>query len=157
MPYFDVFYVRSERGLLISVMVIMFDRDSKTVVYLHGNGGHKMEALQLGCGKVNIVAFDFCGCGKSQGEYVTYGENEARDVAAVVGEVRRKFNVGKVVVWGRSMGASIGIMYASLYPKDVSSLILDTPFRWLKEVVRNIGEHNNSMPNFLISIGMSMV
>ena len=55
------------------------------------------------------------------------------------------------------MGASIGIMYASMFPKDVTCLVLDTPFRWLKDVVRNIGEHNNSMPGFMISIGMNLV
>lgn len=55
------------------------------------------------------------------------------------------------------MGASLGIMYASLYPKDVYCLILDTPFRWLKEVVRNVAEHNNSIPSFLVSFGLSMV
>jgi hypothetical protein len=32
------------------------------------------------------------------------------------------------------MGASIGIMYASLFPREVTHLILDTPFRWLKDV-----------------------
>jgi len=55
------------------------------------------------------------------------------------------------------MGASIGIMYCSLFPRNVSSLILDTPFRWLKEVVRNVAEHGNSVPGFMISLGLSMV
>jgi pimeloyl-ACP methyl ester carboxylesterase len=59
-------------------------------------------------------------------------------VSAVVNEIKRRYGVQRIAVWGRSMGASIGIMYASLYPRDVSCLILDTPFRWLKEVVRNI-------------------
>lgn len=62
-----------------------------------------------------------------------------------------------MAIWGRSMGASIGIMYASLFPKEVFCLILDTPFRWLKEVVRNIAEHNNSVPKFILSFGMGMV
>ena len=121
-------------------MAVLFDvQNLPTVVYLHGNGGHKMEALQLAnANKVNIVTFDFQACGKSQGQYLQYGEQEARDVAAVVAEARRKYGIGKVAVWGRSMGASIGIMYASLYPKDVNCLILDTPFRWLKQVIRNI-------------------
>ena len=76
-----------------------------------------MEALQLGLGTVNIIALDFSGCGKSQGQYITYGEQQAKDVATVVSEARKKYRFGKVVVWGRSMGASIGILYASLFPK----------------------------------------
>jgi pimeloyl-ACP methyl ester carboxylesterase len=60
------------------------------------------------------------------------------DVAAVVQEIKRRYGIRKVIIWGRSMGASIGIMYCSLFPREVSCLILDTPFRWLKEVVRNV-------------------
>jgi pimeloyl-ACP methyl ester carboxylesterase len=36
------------------------------------------------------------------------------------------------------MGASLAIMYAARYPKSIVSLILDTPFRNLKKVVRNV-------------------
>jgi pimeloyl-ACP methyl ester carboxylesterase len=116
-------------------MAIMWDVETlPTVLYLHGNGGHKMEGLQLADGRVNLVALDFGACGKSQGEYLTYGEREAKDVAAVVTEIKIRYGVRKVSLWGRSMGASIGMMYASLFPRDVSCLILDTPFRWLKEV-----------------------
>lgn len=93
-----------------------------------------MEALQVTDSKINLVSLDFAACGKSQGDFLTYGEAEARDVAAVVEELKRRYSIRKINVWGRSMGASIGIMYASLYPKDVERLILDTPFRWLKEV-----------------------
>ena len=118
MPHYDLFQVRNQHGIMLSVLVIVFDREAfPTVVYLHGNGGHKMEALQLATGRVNIVAFDFAACGKSQGDYLTYGEQEARDVSVVVTEARKRYSLGKVVIWGRSMGASIGIMYASMFPK----------------------------------------
>lgn len=40
-----------------------------TVIYLHGNGGSKLEALAfvplIPKFKINIVAFDFLGCGCS--------------------------------------------------------------------------------------------
>ena len=148
----------NDKGRALSVLTILYDRvNLPTIVYLHGNGGHKMEAMQLANGRANIVTFDFGGCGRSEGEFLTYGEQEARDVAAVVGEVKRRYGVAKVAVWGRSMGSSIAIMYASLFPREVSCLILDTPFRWLKEVVRNIAQHNNSMPGFLVSMGLNMV
>jgi pimeloyl-ACP methyl ester carboxylesterase len=37
-----------------------------------------------------------------------------------------------------SMGASLAIMYTAKYPSQISSLILDTPFRLLKKVVLNV-------------------
>lgn len=43
-------------------------------MYLHGNGGHKMEAVQLLNPSFNLIAFDFAACGKSEGQYLTYGE-----------------------------------------------------------------------------------
>lgn len=56
-------------------MSINFDTQNlPTVLYLHGNGGHKMEALQFANPRFNLVAFDFGACGKSEGEYLTYGE-----------------------------------------------------------------------------------
>lgn len=47
-----------------------------TVLYLHGNGGNKLEVLSLlkHSFDVNFCAFDFSGCGQSDGEFVTYGE-----------------------------------------------------------------------------------
>lgn len=44
-----------------------------TVLYLHGNGGHKMEAAQLISPNINLIAFDFAACGKSEGQFLTYG------------------------------------------------------------------------------------
>ena len=63
--------------------MIIFAKDFKTlptVLYLHGNGGHKLESLQLVDAPVNLVAFDFAACGKSQGNTLTYGDQEVADV-----------------------------------------------------------------------------
>lgn len=134
-PPYEIFFIPNGNGINLSVLAIMVDRNNlPTVLYLHGNGGHKMEALQLADHRINLVSFDFSACGKSEGDYVTYGEREAKDVAAVVDELKKRYGIKKIIIWGRSMGASIGIMYASLFPREVSCLVLDSPFRWLKEV-----------------------
>jgi pimeloyl-ACP methyl ester carboxylesterase len=91
-----------------------------------------MEAAQLITPNINLIAFDFAACGKSEGLYLNYGEKEARDIDCVLQYVKNRFKVKKIVLWGRSMGASLAVMYASLHPKQVSCLILDTPFRRLK-------------------------
>ena len=66
---------------------------------------------------------------------MTYGEKEARDIGSVVDYVRDRFKVKKVALWGRSMGASLAMMYTSLHPRHIFCLILDTPFRRLREVL----------------------
>jgi pimeloyl-ACP methyl ester carboxylesterase len=61
---------------------------SETILYLHGNGGSKYEALPLvdliPKFNVNIVAFDFLGCGSSDSAYLTYGVKESEDVKLIV-------------------------------------------------------------------------
>jgi hypothetical protein len=46
-------------------------------MYLHGNGGSKLELLPIIRADTqkatNFCSFDFSGCGKSGGEYITYG------------------------------------------------------------------------------------
>ena len=42
-PFYEVFGVENGKGIVLSVMAVLFDREElPTVVYLHGNGGHKM-------------------------------------------------------------------------------------------------------------------
>ncbi len=54
------------------------------VIYMHGNAGCRLEAesyapmlLPLG---INLFSFDFSGCGKSEGEWVTLGWKERKDL-----------------------------------------------------------------------------
>lgn len=76
-----------------------------TVLYLHGNGGNKLELLNIvkhACeANINFCAFDFSGCGKSEGEFITYGEPEVQDIASVIRFLRDHFGVTNVSIWGR--------------------------------------------------------
>jgi alpha/beta superfamily hydrolase len=40
-----------------------------------------------------MVAFDFSGCGKSEGEYVSLGVHEVADLFAVLIEIKKLFNI----------------------------------------------------------------
>lgn len=89
------------------------------VMYLHGNSSSRIEAVKtnvlaaaLAGGAQGVAAFDFGGCGLSEGEYVSLGLLEAEDCAAVMGELRRRHGVGPVVLWGRSMGAVTALLYS---------------------------------------------
>lgn len=90
------------------------------VVYLHGNSSSRVEAVKtqvlkaaLAGGAGGVAAFDFSGCGLSEGEFLSLGFFEAQDCAAVVDELRRRFGVGPAVLWGRSMGAVSALVYAA--------------------------------------------
>jgi pimeloyl-ACP methyl ester carboxylesterase len=84
---------------------------------------------------VNLVAFDFLGCGNSDADNLTYGINEVFDIRDMLEETRSHIKVGRVTLWGRSMGALCAIMFADMYSYEVSALILDSPFRQLSTVI----------------------
>ena len=116
-PY-ETFQVPNKKGEKLSVIVFPRDFDTlPTVLYLHGNGGHKLEALHLAGSPINLIAFDFSACGKSEGEMLTYGENEVSDIEFVIKFVKERYRQPdlKLAIWGRSMGASIALMYTSLH------------------------------------------
>ena len=54
------------------------------VIYLHGNGGNKIEGLDYSqeflLHGINFCCFDFAGCGNSDGKWVTHGYNEKEDL-----------------------------------------------------------------------------
>ncbi len=44
--------------------------------------------------------------------------------------------VNKIILWGRSMGACTALMYANRNPSTVSGLILGSPFKDLKKLIK---------------------
>lgn len=125
-----------------------------TIIYLHGNGGSKLEALALTPlipkFKINVVGFDFLGCGCSDSETLTYGINEVFDIRDVLQEVRKHTPVERVTLWGRSMGALCAIMFAEMYSYEVNGLVLDSPFRSLSTVIDRIAVQSVALPEFIL-------
>lgn len=67
------------------------------VVYLHGNSSSRCEAaveskifLPM---NVTMFAFDFAGCGKSEGDYISLGWYEREDVECVIKFLRDSVRV----------------------------------------------------------------
>jgi len=58
------------------------ERDTNPIViYAHGNSSSRCEAIQhlkeLLRLQISVFAFDFAGCGKSDGEYISLGYYES--------------------------------------------------------------------------------
>lgn len=115
---------------------------------MHGNAGCKLEGesyahliLPLG---INLFSFDFSGCGNSEGEYVTLGGAKERgDLSTVVRYLRGLGTVGKIGLWGRSMGAATAIMYL---PEDqhldspISAGVFDSSFTSVSDIIDHIAK-----------------
>lgn len=96
------------------------------VVYCHSQSGCRIEGafLQEFCieNGLGLCLFDFAGCGKSQGEYVTLGWQEMDDVGQLVDLLTTTYQATQIILWGRSMGAVSSIMYAERNSMFLSSM-----------------------------------
>lgn len=132
------------------------------VIYCHGNSGSRydaMEAVFLLSMGFSLFTFDFCGCGMSEGKYVSLGVFEQQDLAAVVDylKLQKKF-VSTIAIWGRSMGAVTAIMYASKDP-TISCLVCDSAFSSLTVLIRDLvaAKVSRHVPSFIINAAMGAI
>ena len=136
-----------------------FDEERETtllpcVIYLHGNSSSRCEAFSevrfLLPKNITLFSFDFCGCGKSEGEYISLGYYEQEDVDCVVEYLKKSNKVSNIGLWGRSMGAVTAIMYASKKPEEISVMVLDSGFYSLKTLINELVETKVNLPQFVI-------
>ena len=131
------------------------------VIYLHGNSSSRTEIFPelyyLLSSDITVFAFDFSGCGKSEGEYISLGYYERDDVECVVNYLRSTNKVTTIGLWGRSMGAVTAIMYGDRDP-SIAGLVLDSPFCSLKTLTEELAkEKAASIPNFILNKGVKMI
>ena len=101
------------------------------VVFLHGNAGSRIDVLPyvhgILSGGMSLFAFDFAGCGKSDGLYITLGFFERDDVRCVSRYLKRSKSCSNLAIWGHSMGAATAQMYATMDP-FVKCCVIDSPY-----------------------------
>jgi len=122
------------------------------IIYMHGNSSNQIEgrfavSLFLPIG-INVFCFDFSGCGCSEGKYVSLGHFETIDSESVISILHNDFFCDKIALWGRSMGAVTALSLACKR-KDISSIVLDSPFCSLRELCSIIAKDYN-IPGFLL-------
>lgn len=125
------------------------------VIYLHTRGGNRLEGLfltQILLPKMGLVLFDFIGSGFSEGEYITLGCKESRDIGTVIDYIRANYKIKRVLLWGRSMGAVAAILYTANNNDKVSGLLLDSPFSNFRRMIYDIVTTRKNVPTCLIDI-----
>ena len=79
-----------------------------------------------------VLAWDFRGHGASEGDTVTFGYTETRDVEAALDFALAQSDVERVGAWGGSMGAVSVILTAARRP-EIEAIIADSPFATLED------------------------
>jgi predicted alpha/beta-fold hydrolase len=97
------------------------------LIYCHSQQGCRIEGLFLQefCieNGIGLCVFDFSGCGKSEGEFVTLGWNETNDLSQLIDIITRTYSATRISLWGRSMGAVTNIMFAERNSFFVSAMV----------------------------------
>ena len=116
---------------------------------MHGNSSSRLEALTLLPGLPStyaLAAFDFLGCGLDPEKYITLGVREAQQIRTVVGFLEDKDY--KVILWGRSMGASSALKFGGTW-----ITIADSPFSSIRRVCKEtaLDKSPSYIPKCLVS------
>ena len=156
----------NKRGYLIKCSFLENDietRDSylmPVVIYLHGNSSSRIEGFRnapdLLKNGINVVMFDFAGCGLSEGEYISLGWYEKDDVRLVIDFVEKLPGVSGIGIWGRSMGAATTMFYA-YSDKRIKAICMDSPFGDFKLLAKELCLKYISLPNFVLTTAMNFV
>jgi len=152
--------VLSKRGYLMMCSFFRADLSKRipyirpVVIYLHGNSSSRIEGTKMAFFLLNkgidLFVFDFPGCGKSEGEYISLGYYEKEDLNSIVDFVEKFPGVGKIGIWGRSMGAVTGLMY-SCNDKRIKAQCLDSPFANFKDLAIKLCKQHIYIPEFVIN------
>ena len=124
------------------------------VIYLHGNASSRLEGLNtlstLLPHNINLFIVDLPGCGHSEGDYISLGYYESYDVGIIVDFLENLPGTGNIGIWGRSMGASTGLIYAHR-DKRIKALCLDSPFANFCRLARELTKQYINLPDFIIN------
>jgi hypothetical protein len=131
-------------------------------VYMHGNSSCRGESLEvlplvlnMGC---TMLSFDFCGCGMSDGDFISLGWYERDDCKCVIDYLRATGTVSLIGLWGRSMGAATALMHGHR-DNTIAAMILDSSFASLEMLVYELYKRAELkyVPKFMVAVALRVV
>ena len=130
------------------------------VLYLHGNSSSRLEGInmlgQLLKKDINLFVVDFPGCGLSEGEYISLGYHESHDVKILVDFIEKLPGVGRIGIWGRSMGAATTMIY-SHKDERIKAICMDSPFADFGLLAKELVLKQIKLPSFLIEGALKII
>ncbi|CAD8201253.1 unnamed protein product [Paramecium pentaurelia] len=149
------FEIQNSRRLILQCSLFepirMQDKPHPCMIYLHGNSSSRVEALTiieyLIPQNISVCGIDLSGSGQSQGEYISLGYYESRDVIDLYEYLRdKKPFITQIGLWGRSMGSVTAILAANLN-NNFKVLVCDSPFSNLTHLCQELASNNYNIPN----------
>lgn len=132
-----------------------------TIIYLHGVGDCKIGGVpyaRLFFGKqFNVFLYDSRRHGLSEGPYCTYGYHEKSDLSIVLDYLKSRTDsrIGKIGVFGTSMGAATALQAAAIDPR-IDAVVAEASFTDLRTIMVDYQKRIIKLPwHFLRNLAMS--
>ena len=132
-----------------------------TIIFLHGVGDCKIGGLpyaRLFYGRgFNVFLYDSRRHGNSGGQYCTYGFYEKLDLSTAIDYLmtRTDSRIGKIGVFGTSMGAAVALQAAAI-DQRVEAVVAEASFTDLRTIMVDYQKRIIKLPwHFLRNLAMS--
>lgn len=139
---------RTSDNLLIKGWYSKYSDTSKTIILLHGYKANRLEMIPR-CelfrkAGYNILLYDARGCGESEGDLISFGYYESRDLLTAVRFLNVKGD-SEIALYGFSQGGAT-ILLAADSLKDIKCMIAEGTFDKLENAIDNRFENTLHIP-----------
>lgn len=154
--------ITTKDGVKLSCWLVKQPKRARgTIIYLHGVGDCKIGGVpyaKLFFEKgFHVFLYDSRRHGKSEGAYCTYGFYEKHDLSTVIDylQSRQDMHLGKIGVFGTSMGAAVALQ-AAPFDDRIVAIIAEAGFTDLRTIMVDYQKLIIKLPwHFLRNVAMS--
>lgn len=163
LTYEDVAFPSRDKGLTLHGWLLPGQDSERVIIMVHGAGYHRADPsigmLEIAARLVehgyNVLMFDLRGHGESDGNMVSGGYYEKRDLEGAVAYVRG-CGFERIGVLGFSLGAVTALM-AAAEDGDIDAVVSDSSFADLKDIMEPEFSRRTKAPRFLLRPILFMV
>jgi len=163
LEYEDITFPSREDHLILHGWFLPSPNSEEIIIILHGAESNRCDininvmgiAVELVAHGYNVLMFDFRGHGESEGERLSAGYHERKDLWGAVDFVRER-GFESIGVLGFSMGAATALMGAVEEP-DIDCVVADSSFADMEGIMEGEFTERTRFPGFFITPVLYMV
>lgn len=159
----DIVFPDKDGELILKGWFLTGNSNEQVIIMVHGNGGNRDDptigTLDIAKALVghgyNVLMFDLRGCGESEGDMVSGGYHEKKDVLGAVEYVKKRgFN--NIGVMGFSLGA-VSTLLAAAETEDIDAIVSDSSYADLNDIMGPEFSKRTKAPQFLLKPMLFMI